>query len=90
MYFKGTYSNGYCGCDITEYFKANNIEEVLTYMDEGLWDYAESYAHAHFGWNNYDYTEEEFEDYYESCDHTVVEITDMEELEGEDIIDLTD
>lgn len=89
MYFKGTYSNGCCGCDSTEYFKANNIEEVLTYMDEGLWDYAESYAHVHFGWNN-EYTEEDFEDYYESCDHTVEEITDMEELEGEDIIDLTD
>lgn len=89
MYFKGTYSNGCVGCDETEYFKANNIEEVLTYMDEGLWDYAESYAHVHFGWNN-EYTEEDFEDYYEGCDHTVTEITDMEELEGEDIIDLTD
>lgn len=89
MYFKGTYSNGCVGCDETEYFKANNIEEVLTYMDEGLWDYAESYAHVHFGWNN-EYTEEDFEDYYENCDHTVEEITDMEELEGEDIIDLTD
>lgn len=89
MYFKGTYSNGCVGCDEIEYFKANNIEEVLTYMDEGLWDYAETYAHVHFGWNN-EYTEEDFEDYYESCDHTVEEITDMEELEGEDIIDLTD
>ena len=28
MYFKGTYSNGYVGLDATEYFKANNIEEV--------------------------------------------------------------
>lgn len=32
MYFKATYSNGYCGCDITEYFKANNEKEVDIYI----------------------------------------------------------
>lgn len=89
MYFKATYSNGYCGCDITEYFKADSEEEVASYMEEGLYDYAEDYAHAHFGWDNHDYTEDEFDDYYQDCSYNVVEITDMDDLEGEEIIDLT-
>lgn len=89
MYFKATYSNDYCGCDDTYYFKANNMEEVEPYMEEGLWDYAESYAHAHFGWDT-DYTDDEFDEYFQNCDYNIVEITDMDELEGEDIIDLTD
>lgn len=90
MYFKATYSNGYCGCDITEYFKANSEEEVTTYMEEGMYDYAEDYAYVHFGWGNFDYTEDEFDEYYDNCGYSIKEITDMDELEGENIIDLTE
>lgn len=88
MYFKATYSNGYCGCDI--YFKADSEEEVTSYMEEGLEDYADEYAYVHFGWGNYDYTEDEYDEYFEDCTYNIKEITDMNELEGEDIIDLTE
>lgn len=89
MYFKGTYSNGYCGCDITDYYKANSFEDVECYMEEGLGDYAKTYAHVHFGWDN-DYTEDEYDEYFQDCGYDIMEITDMDELEGEDIVDLTE
>lgn len=59
-------------------------------MKDGLWDYAEEYAWQHFGWGNHDYTEDEFDEYYQDCDYTIEEITDMDDLEGEDIVDLTE
>ena len=42
-YFKATYYNGYCGCDIDMYFLADDIADVEFYMSEGLYDYAEDY-----------------------------------------------
>lgn len=87
MYFEGTYTCGYCGCDDTLYFRANSEEEVNTYMLDGIYDYAA---------NNIDvaytdgYTDEEFDDFLNDCYIDIEEVTDMDDLEGEEIIDLTE
>ena len=72
--------------DHTLYFKANSEEEVNDYMLDGIYDYAA---------NNIDvaytdsYTDEEFDDFLNDCYIDIEEVTDMDDLEGEDIIDLT-
>jgi len=86
MYFKGTYSCGYCGCDNIYYFKANSIDDVCVYMVEGLYDYAGDYIDVEYPEG---YTDDDFDNFLYDCGFDVEEITDMDDLEGEDIIDLT-
>lgn len=58
--------NGYSGCDAEEAFIYNintteaEIEEDVRYF---AFENAESFSHIHFGWDNEDYTEEEYEEY---------------------------
>ena len=66
-----TFENGYCGCDQEEEFEGT-YEKAVDFAEERLPDYAESMAHAAFGWNE-EYTEEEFEDYVADCGYNIVE-----------------
>ena len=71
-----TFSNGYCGCDQEEEFEGT-YEEAVEWANEYLLDYAESMAHAAFGWDE-EYDEDEFEEYCENCGF------DIEESEEEE------
>lgn len=71
-----TFSNGYCGCDTEEEF-FGTYDEAVEYANETLPEYAESYAHCAFGWDE-EYTEEEYDDYLEDCGY------EIEESEEED------
>ena len=71
-----TFSNGYCGCDIEEEF-VGTYEEAVEWANEYLLDYAESMAHAAFGWDE-EFNEDEFEEYCENCGF------DIEESEEEE------
>ena len=70
------FSNGYCGCDQEEEFEGT-YEEAVEWANEYLLDYAESMAHAAFGWDE-EYDEDEFEEYCENCGY------DIEESEEEE------
>ena len=87
-YFKGTYYNGYSGCEESHYFIADNEEQVYEYMDEGLADYAEQYAHLEFGWDS-EYTDEEYEQYVSECGIEIVEIdaANLSDFEEEECIE---
>lgn len=71
-----TFSNGYCGCDTEEEF-VGTFEEAVDFANEYLPEFAETYAHAAFGWNE-EYTEEEFDEYLVDCGY------EIEESEEED------
>ena len=71
-----TFENGYCGCDQEEEFEGA-YEEAVEWANEDLLDYAESMAHAAFGWDE-EYDEDEFEEYCENCGY------DIEESEEEE------
>lgn len=89
MRFKGTYYCGYCGCDEVLYFIANNENDVLDYMEYGLYDYAEGNAHIAFGWDT-EYTAAEFDDFLENdCGYDVINIPEdnLEEFFDEEGID---
>ena len=66
-----TFSNGYCGCDQEEEFEGT-YEEAIDYANEMLMEYAESMAHAAFGWDE-EYNEDEFEEYCENCGYDIEE-----------------
>lgn len=66
-----TFSNGLCGCDQEEEF-VGTYDEAVEFANEYLPDYAESFAHCAFGWNE-EYTEEEYEDYLEDCSYDIEE-----------------
>ena len=72
-----TFSNGYCGCDQEEEFEGT-YEEAVEWANEYLLDYAESMAHAAFGWDE-EYDEDEFEEYCENCGFDIEESEDEEE-----------
>lgn len=80
-YFKVNYENGYCGCDETNYFEAESLEDAEEYASEGLNDYADSYAHCAFGWGNTP-SEEDEAYYYENCTFGVEEVSEEEYLEN--------
>lgn len=89
MRFKGIYYCGYCGCDEVLYFIADNESDVLEYMQEGLYDYAEGNTHIVFGWDA-EYTDEEFNDFLEQdCGYDVIDIPEnnLEEFFDEEGID---
>lgn len=71
-----TFSNGYCSCDIKEEF-VGTFFEAIDFAREYLPDYAEQYAHAEFGWGE-EYTEEEYEEYFENCDYEIEESEEEE------------
>ena len=62
---KINFYNGYCGCDIEEEFDGT-YEEAVAWANEYLLEYAENYVHCAYGWD-YEYTQEEFDDYFEGC-----------------------
>lgn len=70
------FSNGYCGCDETEEFEGT-YEEAEQFANEHLYNYAESFAHVAFGWDE-EYTEKEYEDYFEGCGYCIIEIEEGE------------
>ena len=78
MFVRINYSNGYCGCDISEVLEVENIEEAEAYAAEGIYDYAESYTYVATGWDEDFESEEEEEDYYENCTFDIEEITEEE------------
>lgn len=79
--FMATYKCNFCGTDERHYFIAENEEQVEDYMEEGLIEYAETWTHLRFGWDN-EYTEEEFEEWLEKCGYFIEEINEdaLEEL----------
>ena len=74
--WKITFSNGYCGCDQEEEFEGT-YDDAVEFANEYLPEYAETYAHAAFGWDE-EYDEYEFEDYLMDCGY------EIEESENED------
>lgn len=87
-YFKFTYDNGVHTGAEDEYveFDDNVTEQELdSYGQNGLNDYAESYSYLVLGWDN-EYVDEEDEDaesyYYENCDYSFEEITKEEYMEN--------
>lgn len=72
-----TFENGYCGCDIEETFEGTE-EEARSWADEYLPDYAESYAHCAFGWDE-EPDPEEYENYVQNCCYVIAESEDEEE-----------
>ena len=66
-----TFSNGYCGCDIEEEF-VGTYEGAEKWAEDSLYEYAENYAYVAFGWDE-EYTEEEFEEYFENCSYEIAE-----------------
>lgn len=81
-YIIGTRSNGYCGCDVTEYliFPENITDsEIDAYFVEGMYDYAQGYEYiAQGGWDEDWESEEEEEMYYENCTYEWHEATEEE------------
>ena len=71
------FSNGYCGCDIEEEF-VGTYEEAIDWANEYLPDYAETYAHAAFGWCE-EYTEDEYDEYIEDCGYEIEESEEEED-----------
>lgn len=39
MYFKMTFTNGYCGCDEVEYVELENLKEADDYFNEAIYNY---------------------------------------------------
>ena len=66
-----TFSNGYCGCDQEEEFEGT-YEKAVDFANEYLPEFAETYAHVAFGWDE-EYTEEEYEEYLENCGYKIKE-----------------
>ena len=54
-----TFENGYCGCNKEEIIDGT-YEEAQDWAEESLMDYAETWTHIAFGWNE-EFTEEEFD-----------------------------
>ena len=78
MFVRINYSNGYCGCDVSEVIEVENIEEAEEYASENLRNYAEPYSYAAIGWDQDFESEEEEKDYFENCTFDIEEITEEE------------
>lgn len=90
MIYKGTYTNGYAGCDEILYFCSDNLDKVNAYMQEGLYEYLESYENVAEGYSFDDGWEDEesMNDYYDCGDYTIEEVDEDEDLEYEEIIEI--
>lgn len=73
------FCNGYCGCDVEEEFEGT-YEEAEDFANDSFNDYAASYDYVAFGWDN-EYTEEEYEEYFEGCYYEIEEVKEEEEEE---------
>ena len=76
-----TFSNGYCGCDQEEEF-VGTYEEAVEWANEYLPEYAESMAHAAFGWDweiDEEVTEEDMDEYIENCGYEIEESEEEDE-----------
>lgn len=65
LYVIAYFENGYCGCDETDFYTFDDdttTEEIDDAIYDAFANYAESYAHVAFGWNE-EYTDEEYADY---------------------------
>lgn len=85
-YIVATLSNGYCGCDDTEFLifpEGTNDADIDSYIEGGMYDYAESYAHVATGWGNGFESEEDEEEYYMNATFDWREAT-KEEIETEE------
>ena len=91
MLYKGTYYNGYAGCDETLYFRSDSLDKVNAYMNEGLFEYAESYDYLAEGCSFDDGWEDDelMNDYHENCGYEIEEVDENDEdLEYEKIIEI--
>lgn len=85
-YIVATRSNGYCGCDSTEFLtfpEGTSDAEIDSYIEEGMYDYAESYSHVATGWGNGFESKEDEEEYYMNATFDWREAT-KEEIETEE------
>lgn len=82
MYVRITFSNGYVGCDETEYLEVENFKDAEVFALDSLDDYAASYEHVATGWDESFDTLEEAEEYYENCSFDITEITEKEYQEN--------
>ena len=80
-YIVATRSNGYYGCDSTEFLifpEGTYDAEIDFYLNEGMHDYAESYAHVKTGWGEDFESEEDEEAYYMNATFDWREATEEE------------
>lgn len=85
LYVRVHFENGYCGCDETDVWEyPDNVtqEDVANDCEEHLYDYAESFAHVAFGWDE-EYSESDFDDYLDSCYYTFDIISENELTEDD-------
>lgn len=89
MYYKITFSNGYCGCDEEIYEEFNTIEEAEEYATEyltcGMYSFYEPDSRFIGYDEDYDSEEEYWEavdEYQENCTYFIEEIS-KEEYEEE-------
>ena len=90
MYYKMTFSNGYCGCEEEIYEEFNTREEAEEYADEYLTNgmYAFYEPDSRFVGNEEDYdSEEEYweavDEYQAECGYSIKEITKEEYEENQ-------
>lgn len=83
-----TLSNGYCGCDKTEYVifpEGTTDSEIEAYIEDEIVDYAESYSCMATGWEGDFESEEDEETYYDNINSNWREVT-KEEIETEEFL----
>lgn len=84
MFVRINYSNGYCGCDESNVYEVEDMQEAVLIAEECLLDYAESYEHVAAGFGAYFGTSDDREAYYEDCSYTIDEISEKEYEEEAD------
>lgn len=80
-YIVVTRNNNYCECDSEEYYifpEGTSDSEIDKYIEEGMYDYAESYEYVARGWGEDWESEEDEEEYYNNCDFYWREATEEE------------
>ena len=75
-----TFENGYCGCNQEEIVEGG-YEDAVCFAEESIDDYAQSWTHIVFGWNE-EYTEKEYEDYRADCGYNITPYNESEEEEN--------
>lgn len=73
--YMAIYYTRYCGTDERHFIIAENEEQVASYMEEGLRDYAEGWTYLASGWGGY-LSDEEFEEFLEDCGCQIIEINE--------------
>lgn len=88
MYYKITFSNGYCGCDENVYVKTSEAEDALeSWAEDYLVNmYCPSYEYL-IDPADYDTTDEYYDaldDYEANCYVSIVECTEEEYMDNEE------